>query len=392
MLGLAACSGSAANDVPPVAYEGALPATVAARDLFDTFAVQATVDGAGPRTLLVDTGSPMTGVDPESWTDAHLATDFSTLSTVGVGSLTWEQVPAVSLTECGSTCGPFDPTGVLGGNVLRSFVLGFDYQAPAVLFGPRALPSDAQSTPTTASLDLAGGGMGTIAGGNGQQVDVPPTRLIVTVPVEGTNCTLIIDTGASYTLLRDALFQNIASDGRAVLTLGATTVTGGTQLQVVRTHTLGLSSATVTGSPIGDLPDAQAADLTSEVGRQIDGLLGGSYLRAYYTLVDYGGQKLSLYPYKSPDPLADEFDRVGVFLVSDGNGYVISQAVGATDPSLVGETLVDVDGSVVAGLDPDQADRLLRGAIGTSHVLHVQQGGAVVAVTLPVLDVLPLTQ
>jgi hypothetical protein len=254
------------------------------------------------------------------------------------------------------------------------------------------LPPDAQTTPTTVSLDLAGGGMGMIAGGNGQQVDVPPTRLIVEVPIEGSTCTLIVDTGASYSLIRDALFQQVASDGRAVLTLGATTITGGTELQVARTHSMSVGSASATGSPIGDLPDAQAADLSNEVGRNIDGLLGGSFLRAFYTLVDYGGQSLSLYPYKSADPLADEFDRAGVFLAEDGTGYVIAQTVGKTDPNLVGETLVDVDGTTVAGLDPDQADRLLRGRPGASHVLHVQQDGGVVAVTLSVQDVLPLMQ
>jgi hypothetical protein len=389
---LLACNGSTASNVPPVAYKGALPASVPARFLFNTLTALAQVDGAQTLPILVDTGSPMTGVDPASWPKASLAADVSTLPSLTVGALDFEQVPVVPLTECGASCGPFDVTGVLGGNVLRSFVVGFDYQAPAVIFGPGALPADALTPPTTISVDLAGGGIGTIAGGDGQQVDVPPTRLVVEVTLEGTVRTLVVDTGSSYTLLSESLFSTIISDGRAVLTLDASTATGGAQIQVARSRTMNLGGIAVAGSPIAGVPDATVANLTSEVGRNIDGLLGGSVLSAFYTLVDYGGQQLSLYPFRTRDPLADEFVRVGVFLAEDGAGYVIGQGVAPSSKSLLGQTVVDVDGTAVAGLDPDQADRLLRGQAGTSHTLHLQAHGATNTATLPVADVLPLMQ
>lgn len=389
-FGLAACGGSTSSEVPPVAYEGPLPAAVSARLLFDTLTVEASIDGVTSRPLLVDTGSPMTGFDPRSWPEVQLSADASVLPSLALGPLTFEQVPAVTLTECGTTCGPYDVTGVVGGNVLRSFVVGFDYQAPAVTFGPTALPGDAQASAVTVGFDLTGGGTGTIAGGNGQVVNVPPTRLVVQATIEGTARTLVIDTGSSYTLLRQSLFSPLVSDGRAQLTLDASTATGAAQGSVARTHTLVVGAAQASGSPVGSVPDEQIDDLASETGLAIDGLLGGSFLRAFYTLIDYGQRQASLYPYSVVDPLADEFDRVGVFLAEDGSGYVVTQAVEQSEQSLVGAVLVDVDGTPVMGLDPDQADRLLRGAPGTTHTLHLQSGDSVQAETLPVQDVLPL--
>jgi Aspartyl protease len=390
-LGVTACGSTAANDVAPVAYEGTLPAPVSARYFFNTLTVATSVDGATSRPLLVDTGSPLTGVDPSSWPDANLPANFSVLSSLVVGPLTFEQVPSVPLTECGTTCGAYDVTGVLGGNVLRSFVVGFDYQAPRVVLGPSTVPTDAQASAITVGLDVEGGGTGTIAGGNGQVVDVPPTRLVLQATVEGTARTLIVDTGSSYTLLRQSLFATMVSDGRSQISLTVSTATGAAQGSVARTHTLSVGAAQASGSPVGSVPDDEVDDLATEIGGSVDGMLGGSFLRAFYTTVDYGGQQLSLYPFVTADPLADEFDRVGVFLAENGDGYVVAQAVEPSEEGLVGEVLVDVDGTPVAGLDPDQADRLLRGAPGTSHTLHLQTAGGIEAQTLPVQDVLPLS-
>jgi hypothetical protein len=391
-LGVTACGTRATNDVPPVAYEGTLPAPVSARYFFNTLTVGASVDGATSRPLLVDTGSPLTGVDPSSWPDAELQPSFTVLSSLVVGPLTFEQVPSVPLTECGTSCGPYDVTGVLGGNVLRSFVVGFDYQGPTVVLGPTSVPSDAQASAITVGLDLEGGGTGTIAGGDGQVVNVPPTRLVLQATIEGTARTLIIDTGSSYTLLRQSLFATMVSDGRAQISQSVSTANGAAQGSVARTHTLVVGGAQATGSPVGSVPDDEVDDLATEIGGSVDGMLGGSFLRAFYATIDYGGGQLSLYPYVTADPLADEFDRVGVFLSEDGGGgYVVAQAVEPSEQSLVGEPLVDVDGTPVAGLDPDQADRLLRGSPGTTHTLHLQTAGGIEAQTLPVQDVLPLS-
>jgi hypothetical protein len=141
---------------------------------------------------------------------------------------------------------------------------------------------------------------------------------------------------------------------------------------------------------VASVPDDQVDNVANELGVAVDGMLGGSFLRGFYTLVDYGTQEASLYPYDVADPLADEFDRVGVFLAEEAGGYVIAQAILPDQQGLVGAALVDVDGTPVQGLDPDQADRLLRGQPGTTHTLHLRVAGTVQASTLPVEDVLPL--
>ena len=390
-LVLAACSSSTTDGgVPPVAYVGALPATLPARYVANTLSVQASINASTARPFLVDTGSPITGFDPSAWPDANVASSTSVLGSLAVGPLTFTQVPSAALSECGTACGPYDAAGLLGGNVLRSFVVAFDYRTPAVVLGPTAVPATVQASPTIVAFVLAGGGRGTIAGGNGQIVEVPPTRLVVQAQIDGAARTLVVDTGASFTLLRQSLFAPLVADGRAQLTFKAATATGATQGTVARARSLRVGAAAQAGSPVGGVADADMDSIASETGHAVDGLLGGSFLRAFYAVVDYGNGHAALYPYTAADPVADEFTRVGVFLAASGGGYVVSHAVATTDSGLVGAMLVDVDGTTVAGKDPEQADRLLRGSLGATHTLHLQRGGVIEAKTLPVQDVLPL--
>jgi Aspartyl protease len=395
---LIACGGSQDAGPPPVAYTGALPATFPARYLANTLTLEGSVDGTSARPLLADTGSPMTGVDPASFAGAMLPADLSTLSSLSVGPITFTAVPAVPLEECGSTCGPFDVTGVIGGNILRSFSVGFDYQGPAVLLalGHAPVPADAEAAQVVVPFDLAGGGMGTIAGGDGQEVDVPATRIVVAVTLEGTSRAFAVDTGASYTLVRQALFAALVADGRAQLPVDEATATGMALGSVSRSRSLSLGSASSAGSPIASVADSMIDDVQNEIGSPIDGLLGGAFLRAFYVVVDYSGSQVLLHPFTTPDPLADEFDRAGVFLAPSRSGYTVGAVIPGTAAAnvldLLGATLVDVDGTTVAGLDPEAADRLLRGSIGATRTLHVEPSGGsgVEPVVLPIQNVLPL--
>ena len=393
-LVVTACGSPAANEVPPVAYEGTLPASASARYFFNTLTVEASVDGATSRPLLVDTGSPLTGVDPTSWPDAAAGGRISpSLSALAVGPLTFEQVPSAPLTECGTSCGPYDVTGVLGGNVLRSFVVGFDYQGPTVVLGPTTLPSDAQGVGHDDRLRRGGrrnrdhrrrrrsgrrrpahaAGPAGDHRGHGAHAH-RRHRLELHAPA----AVALRDHGLGRT--RPAISQSVS------------TASGAAQGSVARTHTLVVGAAQATGSPVGSIPDDEVDDLATEIGGSVDGMLGGSFLRAFYATSTTARGQLSLYPYVTADPLADEFDRVGVFLAEDGaGGYVVAQAVEPSEQGLVGEPLVDVDGTPVAGLDPDQADRLCGARPGRPTRCTCRPRGGVEAQTLPVQDVLPLS-
>ena len=303
-------------------------------------------------------------------------------------------MPSVALSECGATCGPYDVAGVVGGNVLRSFVVSFDYQGGAVVFGKAPPPATVAAVPFTVAFALEGGGTGTIAGGNGEQVDVPPTRIVIAASVEGVKRNLVVDTGASYTLLRQSLFDGLVMDGRATLPITAASANGATATTVTRSRALTVGAAASAGSPVAAVPDATVDNLSAETGTSIDGLLGGAFLRAYDTVADYPASTLDLYPYSTPDPLADEFVRVGVFLSPNGQGYTIVDVIpgnpAAAVDGLAGAMLVDVDGTSPNGLNPEAADRLLRGGAGTMHTLHFESNGGIMAATLAVSDVLPL--
>jgi hypothetical protein len=391
-LALAACSSSKSNDVPPVAYQGTLPSTTPARFAANVLTIAASVDQATLRPLVMDTGSPLTGIDPGSYAGVPIPADASSLTTLGVGSLVFQNVPSVALTECGGSCGPFDITGVVGGNILRSFVVAFDYRAPAVVLANAAPspPANTGGAPVRVAFDVAGGGTGSIAGGNGETVNLAPTRIVVQASIEGTSRTLVLDTGSSYTELRTSLYTAVVSDGRAQLGLSTLTAVGVSTGSVARTRALALGDAQAMGSPLGSTPDNIVDNLSNETGMTIDGTIGGSFLRAFYVVIDYAGHLLTLYPYAAADPLADEFQRVGVFLGAKGTGYVVAQAMDTTAASYVGDVVVDVDGAKLDGLDPEAADRLLRGQPGGAHTLHVQHRSLVTPVTLTIKDVLPL--
>ncbi len=393
---LVACGSTVPDQGPqPVAYQGMLPATVPARLHANVLTIAATVNGTRARALLVDTGAALTGVDPIAYADANLAAGGQVLSSLNIGSLAFKDVPSTSLNECGNACGAFDVTGVLGGNVLRSFTIALDYRAPAVTFGQSPTPAGVLPTPQVIAFRLAGGGTGIIAGGSGTVLDVPRSRIVVSVEIEGALRTLVVDTGASYTLLRQSLYTALVADGRAQLRVQSATASGIAQGSLTRARSLALDRLTSTGAVMTGVPDELVQNLENEVGTAIDGLLGGSFLRTYYAVVDYAGSRLLLYPYSTPDTRVDELVRTPVFLTAKGSTYVVDQVltgVSASDAQKVqGRTLIDIDGTKLDGLDPEAADRLLRGPTGAAHTLHVQRAGSleVDAVVLPVLDVLP---
>ena len=156
---------------------------------------------------------------------------------------------------------------------------------------------------------------------------------------------LLLDTGASYTLLRASLFTALVADGRKTLTLESATATGTAMGAMARARTVAVEGTEAPGSPVASVPDAFVDNLKDETGGPVDGLLGGSFLRAYHAQVDYAHGQLTLRAYAPADALADEFVRVGLFLAAKGAGYAVGQVLAGTQAASA-----NVAGAHVSGL------------------------------------------
>ncbi len=280
--------------------------------------------------------------------------------------------------------------GILGGNVMRDFSIQLDYAAPMMTgfcLGCSSGPRDDVASPGTAvSFTLRGGGRGPVPLTSTVKpyVTIPPTRIPVTVDIDGTSYPFILDTGASEVSVRNSVFDALTADGRSKLMgFPITTVMGDAGASVTRAQTVSVGGESVANVPVMTLPgDVLLDDIGRELdasGRtHVDGLLGGSFLRNFLVTVDYPNGKLHLQRYTT-QTWHDEFQRVGVGLAQTPPGSKHSYAVGniyaGTDAAKkglrVGDQIWTVDGTALDDLDPISADVLLDGTVGTSKTLVI---------------------
>ena len=126
-------------------------------------------------------------------------------------------------------------------------------------------------------------------------------------------------------------------------------------------------------------PDQLLNGISNELGMQIDGLLGGSYLRNFLVSIDYPNGQLHLQPYLTP-PIPDEFRRVGITIGLDvtGNNFVVSSVYPNSDAASknikVNDQIVSIDGTSLTSVGyVADADQLLDGTPGNVEDDHVRQ-------------------
>jgi hypothetical protein len=368
LLALAGCHGGA--PVHGLATDGALGVPASASFVGNVLFAAVTVDGVGGDRLLVDTGSPFTLLDPVAFPTVA-GGDGAHAGKLTVGGVTVEDVPAIGLGFGGGN-GPM-VAGILGANVLCQFSTALDYRGGAVRLGAAADPDGVDEPGQATSFALEGGG--SVAGNDGR-IDFPATRIAITANIEGVDHPLVVDTGASDVVLRQALFTQITSDGRKRLDdLPITTVSGTTNASAARLRALTVAGAQLSGIAALTVGDQLLDTITSEVGHPVDGLLGGTFLREFFVTVDYPARVIHLQRYASRDHIVDEYVRVGVRLTTAPSGYVIAQVYAGSDAAQKGLSLGDelraVDGTALAALDAEHADRLLDAPAGSTHALSV---------------------
>ena len=377
--------------------------------------------------VLIDTGSPTVLIDPSFFeqmpttvTNADIDTtiNLSLLDNSGNPVVTLDAIPALQLSS--AMMDEIGLGGILGGNVLRQFSIQLDYAAPMMdgfclgcASGPR---DDVESPGAAIPFALEGGS-------RGQQSQVqltstlmpnvgviPPTRIPVTVTIEGVDHPFILDSGASEVSVRSTLFSSLVADGRAqLMNFGIETVEGGSTASVTRAKAITVGGETVTDPPVMSIMSDPTDDLLNQIGLEIDpsgknlidGLLGGSFLRNFLVTIDYPNGQLHLQRYDT-ETWVDEFQRIGVDIAglpdSYRHWYAINIVYPGTDAAkqglVAGDEIISIDGTSLDGLGWLAADDLLDGTVGTTKTIVYSTTDTSAPQTLSVLvdDLIPTPQ
>jgi hypothetical protein len=366
------------------------------------------INGFSGGRLGVDTGSPLMLVDQTKFPGLSLPATTQVTASVTAGQFTIDNAPLVQV-SIGGNMDPLALAGLFGGNVMRQFTVRLDYANPSLAFRlgmPSMEPavSGVEVPGAAIPFKLEGGGRGRVP--SGEIISYPATRIPLTVDVEGVSHPFILDTGASETTVRGAIFTTLTTDGRKQLSgLPISTVSGPTSSTVTRTRSLTVGGETVTnpavmtlGQPIGDMI---IDTIQSEVGHPIDGLLGGNFLREFMVTVDYPKGTLHLQRYTSAT-IVDEFKRVGLELgtATGTHRYAVGVVYAGTDAQAkmvtVGDVVLTVDGQALDPLDSVTADDTLNGMVGSTHAVGFGQTAvaslANTTVNLLVEDLIPAPQ
>jgi hypothetical protein len=159
-------------------------------------------------------------------------------------------------------------------------------------------------------------------------------------------------------------------------------VVGSSTASVTRAKTLVVGGETVTDAPVMTIPgDSQLDHISQEIdpsgATQIDGFLGGSFLRNFLVTIDYPKRQLHLQRYAN-ETWRDEFQRVGITLESGPTStqYVVGSIYPGSDAEskgvMVNDEILAIGGTQLDTLTPItletsvEADNLLDGTPGTT--------------------------
>jgi hypothetical protein len=374
------------------------------------------VGGAEGR-FLVDTGAPFTIFDRDSF--ATLGMDGVHEADVAAFDLVFPGYRIASWNLFGGAPGSGIPDGILGGDLVRHFALGLDYQgARAWLidgYDGAARPSGAEDValgpPHTVPFELVGGGLSYVPGECPPEpfcgtVDLPATRILVRARFErGDPVWVVVDTGASALAMPESFFATLGDAARPRFDgVTVTTATGVVEAGISRVGRIELVAggdgpgATVTDVPILVLPTPQLfQSISDEVGEDVVALVGGTFLRQYLTVIDYPEERLVLHPYQqAPHVPADEYVGVGFTLVDGGGGeWIVGDVYSGTDAAaeglVRGQIVDELGGTPIGGQSQSMVNALL-GAYDLGQDVPVgvrAAGGAVETKQIAVEDLLP---
>jgi hypothetical protein len=385
LLLVAGCGGEE-RPIPPLWAGPSSHSTPA--EFADVYLVPTRANGSAPVWTIPDTGAPFSLLSPDAF-DRGVSQGFTDVRALSIGDVTLWRVPVVAILDGSSEIGGRAFGGILGYSAFSPLRLSFDPKARVLGIGDVPLPPDVDPRGATMSFALRGGGR--ISDGS---IDFTflPSRIIVPVEVEGRPLTLLFDSGASSVTLASDVFADIASDGRPSVESDVSTVSQSGTATVVRTRSMTVLGQTTTGTLVlsSDVIAPNLAQLDTEVGERIHGLLGHTFLREFFSVVDYPRSKLSLHRFATADHVLDDYRRVGISLEQDGTRHLVSRVYAGTTAAFegvsTGEEVVAIDGVPVSTLGALGAELALRGVVGSTREIEF---GTITRV-LPVEELLPM--
>ena len=384
---IAGCGG----DVHRLATRGMLGVPAPASLLGNVLYADASIEGVAGH-LLVDTGAPVSVLSPSRWPGATIPPGAGAVD-LTVAGLTIGGAPDLAVELFPARPG-FSPGGLLGADVLCQFATVLDYRGAEVRLatGPPTDLTAIDSPGTRVPFHIEGGGSGVLGG---TSFTFPPTRVSVAALIDGKPYTLLVDSGASYLVARDGLWNELVADGRPTLAgVPILSADGALDGKLTRARTVSVAGQTVVAPPILDVGNDLLDAFAAEVGHPIDGLLGGAWLREFAVTVDYPSGALWLARYQTtPHIDPDEFHQLGFLLdaapPSAGTRFVIRHVFPGTAAAVAGLTdgdpLVSIGGAALDGLGYEAAEKLLHGAVGEVRTVVTKRESVSVAID----DLLP---
>jgi PDZ domain/Aspartyl protease len=342
------------------------------------------VDGQGPIRTIFDTGgvnlvlpavAERLGLKPEGTLQAtgtgEGSADFSLarVKELRIGSMTLrdQTIFVLPMQDVEKVEGS-DVGGLAGFEVLKRLVVRIDYANRRLTltkpdaFTPPALPEGAAAVPFTFD-------------------DRTPQ---VEGKLDGIPGRFTIDTGSRSSLTVNRPFAEKnglrAKYGATVEAVTGWGVGGPTRSALARAKVLELGNVAVPG-PVTHLSLQQKGSFSDPY---LAGNVGGGILKRFTVTFDYGHQVMYLEPNAQADP--DVYDRAGLWINRDGDGYAVVDVVPggpAAEAGLKpGDEILVLDGRSAQEIPLADARARLRDTPGTPVRLTVRSGGASREVTI----------
>lgn len=329
----------------------------------DVIAASVTLDGV-TAPMLVDTGAPLSLVDLQAFAGTALPIGEGRARELTVGGITFRDVSVVSLSE------PINPFGgLLGVSTFCAYATTFDYRGRRLWLGEGGPGEEVE--PVIVPFRLEGGGK-TVT------LSYPATRIILDVEIDGVTHAMMLDTGASNALLRNEAFEALVADGRVTRSGGAISTTlGNLRSRATRARRIAVGAAAAEGVVVIGTDGAVFQNVEQEIGRSIDGLLGGSFLREFLLTVDYPRAQLALRRYPDRTHVVDAYHRLAFDLEEAGpKRYRVAAVLAGSDAEAkgvrTGDVVLAIDGVALAALTTRQINEILRGPLGSTKRIALE--------------------